>query len=200
MLWLFAATPTALRAALPTWVDALPEPVRKEMLDPYTRERITALTYNPDPDGDYEDPPEEAPPPFPHATIWEPEGRFGWIALYEIVTGDAKLRLEGGEPFEPDSNAARFLYREVLCGRPGSPSVCHVADDVKRGLLRITSSAVPDLARQWVELASKRFTRRVDVTQWLPHAEDSLRGIERWAATLTDREAPWFVWEDPYDW
>jgi len=200
VLWLFAATPSDLRAALPTWVTALPEPTPKELLNPFTRERVTALTYNPDPDGDYEDPSEEAPPPFPHAVIWEPEPRVGWSTLYELVTGDAKPRLEGGDVFEPDSAAARLLYREVLCGRPGAPIVCHVPDTLRGGLLRMPTGTFAPLAQRWAQLASDRFSRQVNVKDWLPYAEESLCGIERWAATLPDGHAPWFIWEDGYDW
>jgi len=200
MLWLFSATPSDLRAALPTWVDAIAEPAPKEQLNPFTRERVTALTYNPDPDGAYEEPPEEAPPPFPHAIVWEPEPRVGWSTLYVAVTGDTEPQLGGGDLFDPGSPAARLLYREVICGRPGAPCICHVPESLRSGLLGMTTGTIPALAELWTRLARERVSRPVDARQWLPYAEETLRGIERWAALLTDRRAPWLVWEDGYDW
>jgi hypothetical protein len=38
MLWLFSTSPSELRAALPSWIEALAAPARKTFLNPWTQE------------------------------------------------------------------------------------------------------------------------------------------------------------------
>jgi len=195
MLWLFAATLDDLRAALPTWVPALASPEPREVTNPFTNRRMIEITYNPTPDAAFEDPPEERPPPFDHANVWEPEARVGWLSLYEAATEQS---LETGDEMFDDSPAWRLLCREVLCGRPGGPMVRAVPDALRARLSCARDEEISVIAGRWVNRAATRLSYSRDA--WGPCAQLSLAEIAIFARTPSARAGPWFSWEDSFDW
>jgi len=195
MLWLFPATLEDLRAAVPSWIPALASPEPRAVTNPFTKERMMETTYNPTPEADFEDSPEEEPPPFEHAQIWEPEARIGWLSLYETVLGTT---LDVGDSVFADSPAFRLLCREVLCGRPGGPTVRAVPPELSEALMALRDEDIADVAEHWARRAGARLSRPFE--HWSSAATTSLSDIATLAARTAARNAAWFSWEDSFDW
>ena len=201
MLWLFEATLTDLEATLPTWQRALPEPETREHFNPYTRERETILTYNPDPDADFEPPEwEEAPPPFPHAAIWDPGPGLGLPALFELLTGDVSQRPRALDDLEDAARALyRVFHREILCGSPYGPQVFDTPPGFAEALAaRVSAVAASEWTERVVAIA-KAMGARVEgnPAAQIPAAQQSLLTLAR---LVESSAGPWLVWQDSFDW
>lgn len=202
MLWMFEAALTDLEATLPTWKSALPdpEPEARERLNPFTGQRETFLTYNPDPDADFEEPEwDEGPPPFPHAWIWDPGPGLGVPALFELVTGDVAQRpLTLGDLVDARRPIYRVFQREILCGSADGPRVFHLPLGFAQALAANGSAITGSEWTARVVAIANGMGARVqgDPAAQIPAAQQSLEAL---AQLVESSAGPWLVWEDPFD-
>lgn len=145
----FRAAPQVLRRALPGWKEPLPEPVKRQVRNPFTGQQQDVWSWDPTPDSAVSSPLPLAPPG--RSIDMAGFDLFGTLALVSLLLpGDASALRRA--LFSPDSRQANAYERKpALIGPAEGPWVWAIPTELTSRLAAMAEAEILKTGPRWAE-------------------------------------------------